>query len=50
MTEQIAERIKIRSVSAAFAWRTYARQASASLAVGPRRRDGARVGVGPHAT
>ena len=48
MTKQIADRFKIRSVSAASA-RIQTDRATASLAVAQRRRDGTRMGVGPHA-
>lgn len=45
---QIVARLKIRSVSAASA-RIQTDRATASLAVAQRRRDGTRMGVGPHA-
>jgi len=44
------DHFKIRSVSAAFAWHAEADQATASLAVAMRRRDGNAWGWGPMRT
>ena len=50
LTKQIIVGLKIRSVSAASAWRADSFQATASLAVAKRRRDGSAWGWGPART